>query len=686
MFQSRTTTQCGQNQITWDDRVVFLLSLPSEEGKAEKLTEHYRNNAVIICAQGKIKEKEPKFGAQQYYVPEKGISYQIRLPEIKKGMAIYQHKDWWVRPAFVTGWAEVPERTQLFLFQQEQCYFAVLAVCGRECRTDLSGIQEGLQATIASNAGNRNRMEDISLVITAGKNPYFCCENAVREALRFMDKESMFRKNRQYPSVFEALGWCSWDAFYHQVSHQGIMEKMQELKEKEIPLKWVLIDDGWLSADYEDCVLEDLDARESRFPAGLKGCVSELKETYGILQVGVWHAIMGYWNGIKQGSKAQEKLEEGIGRLPDGRLLPAPEAGKAFTFFDKWHEYLKNTCGIDFVKVDGQSAVSLAYGGLETYGKASREIQKGLNASSALHFHNWVINCMGMASEDMWNRPSSAVSRSSDDFVPKEKFGFREHVIQNGYNSLLQGQFFWGDWDMFYSSHEESLQNSILRAVSGGPVYVSDQVGKTDASCILPLIRKDGSIIRCEDIGVPTVDCLLENPLHSGKPLKIVNRYGESYAVAVFSIQEEETEVRGSLMQQDIPGLAGKKWLAYSYRKQSVRMLDERETVELCLSHGEAELFLLVPRQEKVTLIGILEKYISIACVKLLWEKADGLAVLAEEKGTLGFWSGQPPVRVRINGEESVFEEKEQSFYTVWNEQSGSVVELYFNEEIYTGR
>lgn len=682
MFQSRTTTQYGQKQMMWEDKVVFLLSLSSGEDRIETLTEHNRDDAVIICAQGRIEGTEPCFGPQKYYEAKKGMSYEIAIPEFEKGLAVYQHKDWWVRPAFAEEINKVPDRTQLLLFRQEDCYFVMLAVCGTECRTDICGTEQGLKITVSSNAGNRNRIEDISMVITAGENPYLCCERAVREALQFMGKESMLRRNRKFPSLFEFFGWCSWDAFYHEVSHKGIMKKMQELREKKISIQWVLIDDGWLSADYKDCVLEDFDAGETSFPEGLKGCAKELKEVYGIRYIGVWHAIMGYWNGLKEDSEAIRKLQDSICRLPDGRLMPAPEAGKAFEFFDKWHEYLKNQCGIDFVKVDGQSAISLAYAGLETYGKASREIQKGLNASAALHFNNNIINCMGMASEDMWNRPSSAVSRSSDDFVPEEVNGFREHVIQNGYNSLLQGQFFWSDWDMFYSRHAEGLQNSILRAVSGGPVYISDKTGETDASMILPLIRGDGRVIRCEETGLPTVDCLLENPLYGRKPLKLFNRYKEAYVVAAFSIQEDGQETEGSLDIRDIPGLADKEWLVYRHIEQSTKRLTKSKPVSFRLQAGEAELFLLLPEREGITVIGIFEKYISSGCTRLLWEKKNKAAVLAEEKGMLGFVSERKPVRIMINGTEAAWETKTgcRNVYAVWIEERNSVTEISFME------
>ena len=442
-------------------------------------------------------------------------------------------------------------------------------------------------------------------------------------------------------------------------------------------MKWALLDDGWLSADYEEQVLTDLDARESQFPQGLRGCVRELKEKYGIEKVGVWHAVMGYWNGVKEGTPAHDALRRGLERLPDGRLLPAPSADRAFVFYDRWHTFLRNHCGIDFVKVDGQSAISLAYGGMRTYGEASREIQKGLNASAALHFGNCIINCMGMASEDMWNRPSSAVSRSSDDFVPKEANGFREHVIQNGYNNLLQGQFYWGDWDMFYTDHRENRCNSMLRAVSGGPVYVSDKVGETDPAFIWPLLRKDGRIIRCDKVGVPTMDCLLADPLTSRQPLKIWNRYGACYVVAAFSIHKDEEPCVGVLSVQDIPGLSGSKWLVYHWLERKISPLEQGCEVSVSLAAGESELYLILP-DSQVQLIGILEKYIGPGCVSRLWEKEDSMGILVTESGTFGFAAKREPGQVLVNGRQWEYESMEDCLYGVHISEGNSIVELRF--------
>ena len=34
-------------------------------------------------------------------------------------------------------------------------------------------------------------------------------------------------------------------AFYHAVTAEKIVSKMEEFREKNIPIKWIMIDDGW---------------------------------------------------------------------------------------------------------------------------------------------------------------------------------------------------------------------------------------------------------------------------------------------------------------------------------------------------------------------------------------------------------------------------------------------------------
>ena len=98
------------------------------------------------------------------------------------------------------------------------------------------------------------------------------------------------------------------------------------------------------------------------------------------------------------------------------------------------------------------------------------------------------------------------------------------HMVHCAYNSLWMGNFIQPDWDMFQSTHSCATFHAASRAISGGPIYVSDTVGNHNFELLKTLVLPDGSILRCEYYALPTRDCLFEDPLHNGKTmLKIWN-------------------------------------------------------------------------------------------------------------------------------------------------------------------
>ena len=77
---------------------------------------------------------------------------------------------------------------------------------------------------------------------------------------------------------------------------------------------------------------------------------------------------------------------------------------------------------------------------------------------------------------------------------------------------------------MFQSTHPCAEFHAASRAISGGPIYVSDSVGKHNFKLLKALVLPDGSILRCQYYALPARDCLFEDPLHDGKTmLKIWN-------------------------------------------------------------------------------------------------------------------------------------------------------------------
>lgn len=541
--------------------------------------------------------------------------------EKSRMLAVYQHKNWWMRPAFPEGPATVPERTQLLLARGENGYIAWVAVCHEVCRCDISGTEEGLHFSVSSN-GCPVCGEELCLVLAEGTDPYQCIRQAVRAACAAMGRSESLRDGKTFPPVFEKFGWCTWDAFYHQVNAEKIEQKMEELKEKGIPLGWVLIDDGWSEADYECGRLIGLDADTAKFPEGLSGIVDTIKNRYGVPSVGVWHAMMGYWKGFCKDTALFHQLSDSLECKNETDIVLKPERRVVSEFYRRWYKHLAADCGIDFVKADGQGSASIYYKGDRGYGEACDIYSEALEEHAASYFNGNLINCMGMTPQNMWHRRTSALSRSSDDFVPQVQYSFREHALQNSFNSLLQGQFLWGDWDMFWSSHEEAKQSAMLRAVSGGPVYISDPLETTDRTYIAPLVMADATIARCTETGLPTLDCLFCNPIEEKYILKVFNSWKDTYLLALFNLYKGGKKLEGSVACSDVPAWRSGRYLCYLHSRQSVCVLDPENSIELALDEGDSECVFLLPLNGHGRFIGLLDHYLC------------GYAVLSEQAET----------------------------------------------------
>ncbi|MBB6735796.1 Sip1-related alpha-galactosidase [Cohnella zeiphila] len=607
---------------------------------------------------------ENAFGRQKAFAARSGIVVMLRPSEPASGlMANYQHKDWWTRPFFDKDWANLPARTQSVLWKTASGYYHLLPVVGPECRTEAAGAGESAVALhVSSYQSGRTRCETLAFVLSTGEDPYRLVEGNVGAALKELDFPTWPRERKTYPEILDRLGWCSWDAFYHKVNEDDLLAKAEELQKLGLPVGWVMIDDGW--SQVEDGELVSFEADPVKFPGGLKRAVSALKDRFGIRHVGVWHTIAGYWGGIRENSGIAHAHRDSLYRVPRGNLIPYPDAGRGFGFWHAWHGFLRRQ-GVDFVKVDSQSAVLNYLQERRPAGEAAAAAHEALEASVALHFNDTVINCMGMAAENIWHRPKSAVSRSSDDFVPQEKRGFPEHALQNGYNSFYHGAFYWGDWDMFWTQNHDDVQNAVLRSVSGGPVYISDAPGRTDPAKVLPLIYADGTIIRCDAVANPTEDCLLIDPTEAAVPLKLWNTAGGAGVVAAFHIHRDAAPVAGTIGPRDVPGLKGESFVAYEhFSRDCVRMqADERR--ELRLEEGGYALYTIVPDLGPVTPVGLADKYVSAAAVQSFRMNGHSAEAILREGGEFVFAARTMPRSVHVNGEETAFSQAGEDLFAV---------------------
>jgi len=605
---------------------------------------------VAAFVEGEI-VRSNDFGDRRALSPDDGLLIHIdALEELQGVLANYQHKDWWTRPHFDPDLRLLPGRTLSLLWRTPSAYFQLLPVTGPAYRADLQadGRERGLAVRIFSGQGGMTSCRTLAFVLGGGDNPYLLPDRNVALALRHLNGQTLPRNAKIYPEILDYLGWCSWDAFYHEVNEQGLLAKAEELRRLGLPVRWVMIDDGW--SEVQGRKLYGMDADPAKFPRGLAHTIEALKRQYGIRWVGVWHTIAGYWDGIHPDSGMARDLRECLYVTRRGNVIPHPDAGRGFGFWHAWHGYLARQ-GVDFVKVDSQSAVHNFLRHHLPVGQAASAAHTALEASAALHFDRTIINCMGMSAENIWHRPVSAVSRNSDDFVPQERRGFREHALQNAYNAYFHGAWYWGDWDMFWTKNHDDVQNMVLRAVSGGPVYFSDALGGTDPATVWPLIFRDGKIMRCDRTANPTPDCLTRSPLAEPMPLKLWNTAGGAGVVAAFHIGEAQTDVRGAISLDDVPEMtADSAWVYEHFSRTAVR-LARGQSMPFALQAEQCKLFLLVPDRGAVTPIGLADKLISSAAVERQWEEGKSLMVRLREGGTFVFAAEQPPAAVRANGE-----------------------------------
>ena len=534
-------------------------------------------------------------------------------------MALYQHKPWWNRPAFGTAYSEIPERTQILLIKRGEEYELFLAFCGEDFRTDIRGCEDGILISGAY-------VHDI------GSDPY----QMVSGAVRLIAKEHgypLLREQKRFPEILKYPGWCTWDSLGKGVSEKAIFDKMDEFKEKNVEIGWVLIDDGWSEVDREKEVLRSLDVDYDRFPQGLAHTVKVLKEDYGVRYVGVWQAFNGYWNGVEEGSAAAEQVKDFLKKYPTGELTVKDTAEGSFGFWNTWHRGLA-AAGVDFVKIDNQSSFVRLYQQGEPVGERLRAVYEGLEASVLLNFDGNLINCMGMQADNVWTRFRTSLSRSSDDYFPRIPGSFSDHARQNAYNSLYQGELYYGDWDMFWTEHEDNRQSALLRAVSGGPVYISDACGKTDPSILNRFLAADGSLLMCDSVGLPAADCLTVDALENGGILKIFNSYQGAYFVACFTKESDAEEaIDGMLSLKDIPGAAG-EYLVLNGSTGEIAEVTDSEPYRFVMKPHDALMLELIPKEE-VSVFGFIQKWLPAAGVSEKEKTADGLRLTVSCPGSL---------------------------------------------------
>ena len=579
---------------------------------------------------------------------ENPVAVELCLAEKpEKITAMYLFNDWWTRPAFIEGFSMIPPRTQIAFLKYPDRYACLIPAVGQNFKACLApGGDNWFSLELTAGMGGLSSLDEPLFLWAEGTGVY----EAVEKAFDYLAREYGIRKRaeRRLPEMFQYLGWCSWDAFYTEITEEKVREKARELYRKEIPVRWLLMDDGWLAV--QDSMLCGYVPDQEKFPAGFAGMIEDIKREGNISWFGVWHALGGYWGGVHPDSLLARTEREHLYCAASGRLTPSPQMEQGFGFYGDWYAYLKKE-GIDFVKVDGQSAVRHYFENSVPLCQAARGIHRALEGGAS-YLDGAVINCMGMAMENMLSRPSTALSRNSDDFVPDKENGFSEHLLQNAYNALYQGQLYHCDWDMFWTSHPDAAKHALLRAVSGGPVYFSDKIGETDPHVLDALSYLDGRLLLMDRPALPTEDCVFVDPMKEGV-LKLSNTADcgrkKAGGIAVYNLTEVSQTYR--IAPGDVRELAGGgTYLVYDYFRRNAQICAGTDCVTAELKAGGFAWHQMIPFEHGAVFLGLTEKYVGFSAVEDMWFTQSGMTGILREQGRSGFACIRKPDKIFCNG------------------------------------
>lgn len=605
-----------------------------------------------------------------------GIQLLMRLNGFARGMALKRFKLYWTAPVFTSDFRFLPSSNQLLLWrrmQGEKFHLLVpLAGDGMIAELGVSDIDYRYEFRVSSssNAPNFKPRRVPLFAYSASDDPYRLTRDTYENAFAATEQYGNLRWEKNYPEIFRKLGWCSWNTYYKEVTADKIINSVRSLRDQNIPVGFVLVDDGWLNI--KENKLADFEADPKKFPNGLASLAKTLRDDYRVPHVGVWHTFQGYWDGINKDSDIGKKhnLFTGI----NGRTLPDPRDSTGEKFYADWYSRLESW-GYDFVKIDNQSSnAKFTNGFLPLYTSgggtqrnlqeaASKHLAKGGGGNANLASSVNVINCMEMTLENAYNWKFSNLARNSDDYLPDDPQNAKEHIFQNAYNTFWTSNFAYPDWDMFQTHDPNAEVHTIARAISGGPVYFTDEPGKERPELLRRLILSDGKLLMLDAPGQVTRDMLLTDAALEAVPLKIfgaITRPGiYAFSVAAFNVNKGAPMVTGKLNLSDIKDLTNgrsgvpNKVAVYQRGNESVTMLDaQRPSLPLILKENGFDLFTLVPVNDGIAVFGLLDKYLSPAAVVSHNRQGNQAVIRLIQAGDFAAWLERAPLKVIVDGRE----------------------------------
>ncbi len=473
-------------------------------------------------------------------------------------------------------------------------------------------------------------------LIAFGNDPVVLTKDAFTLYMTLVGNTRAMRPCKRYPEAFEYMGFCTWNTFYNAVDIQGIRDLAEEnfkAKAGSDRFKYLIVDDGWQSVNGMSMTGDDegppgLSKKVDRglrrfeanckFPKDIGEVVDLVKSKYGFKWVGVWHAVTGYWPGVEPDSYLGRKYPITLLRHQG---IPDPDGMKGYGFWRDYYAHLRQQ-GIDLLKIDNQSSVGRVFEGYKPLDDVIADYYD-MQQGAAYSQHLDILNCMCMPSYCYIKWHVSNVSRVTDDFYPGRFPAVSNQAKQSTFNPLYYGLFCYPDHDMFFTKPAPNgcptSHLFYIHAIGGGPIYVADEIGETDANVVSKLCFPDGRIPRLDGIGMPTADIIFKDT-DTEAPCKMWNYHdvpgwGRVFYVFVSNMLKDEKEMVASTSLVDCGASAlqsmqpAGKYAFHDRESGRVEIKGWTERLDVSLPHFGSMYFCASPVINGIALLGMKEVY-----------------------------------------------------------------------------
>jgi raffinose synthase len=275
-----------------------------------------------------------------------------------------------------------------------------------------------------------------------------------------------------------------------------------------------------------------------------------------------------------------------------------------------------------------------------------QQLVSSLEGSSYINFNNEHINCSCCSNDFFYNTLKSNVTRSSTDYFPDIPQSHGNHIFTNAHTAFWIGEVTLPDWDMFQSGNTAGEFHAMSKAISGGPVYFTDEIGMQKKEIINKLSTKDGRIGLCTDHARMTLDSMFIDPKKDYIPVKIFNYNKYGFVVGAFNCcydKNEKIMVSTSVSPSDVYGIKGEIFYAYSNNNGGLGKIQKEATTKVSLNEFEGDIITFSPIANGFAVVGMVEKYNPLGFIKGISYKNNILKIEMLESGKVLIYSERNP-------------------------------------------